>query len=108
MNAPWVRQKTGTHRWDPVVGGLNELAALDEYAAIRMIELELAETVEYADPPAIESMLSLATLDPRGVNLLLTNTSVEETDRDGWDGFLPLLYLDMHDPEAATTIRALP
>ena len=108
MNAPWVRQKTGTHRWGPVVGGLNELAALDEYAAIRMIELELAETVEYADPPAIESMLSLATLDPRGVNLLLTNTSVEETDRDGWDGFLPLLYLDMHDPEAATTIRALP
>ena len=65
MNAPWVRQKTGTHRWGPVVGGLNELAALDEYAAIRMIELELAETVEYADPPAIKSMLSLATLDPR-------------------------------------------
>ena len=108
MNAPWVRQKTGTHRWDRVVGGLNQLATVDEYAAIRIMELELAETVEYADPPAVEFMLSMVALDPEGLNRLLTNTTIGDAARDGADGFLPVLYLDMHQPEAASMVRAQP
>ncbi len=108
MNAPWVRQKTGTHRWDRVVGGLNKLATVDEYAAIRIMELELAETVEYADPPAVEFMLSMVAHDPEGLNRLLTNTTIGDAARDGADGFLPVLYLDMHQPEAASMVRAQP
>ena len=108
MDTPWVREKQGASTWQRTVRALNRLAAVEEIAALRMMELELADTVDYSDLEAIEFMLTPAASDPEGLRRLLANTSVEESARDGADGFLPVLYMDMDDPEAAAVVRALP
>ena len=106
INTPWVRQKRGTQVWGDALVTLNRLAAVDENAAIRVIDLELRETVDNSDAAAIEFLLSLAALDPDGVSRLLNDTTVEEAAREGADGFLPVLYLDVHHPDAASLLRA--
>ena len=108
IDAPWVTDKRGAHVWGNFVGALNELAAMDENASLRIMELELTDTVDYSDVAAIEFMFSLVALDSGGVNRLLVNTSVEESARDGPDGFLQILYLDMHNPDAASLVKAQP
>ena len=108
MDAPWVRKKQKFAIWEEVVSELTQLAALDEDAALRTLELELAETIEYADPTTIGFLRSLASSDPEGLRLLLSHPSLDESDADGEDRFLPLLYLEMHDPNAAAVVEELP
>ena len=108
MDAPWVRNKRNLAIWDEVVSELTQLAALDEDAALRALELELAEAIEYSDPITIGFLRSLASSDPEGMRRLLSHPSLDESDADGEDRFLPLLYLEMHDPDAAALVEALP
>ena len=108
MDAPWVRNKRIVHIWGEVVSELTQLAALDEDAALRALELELAETIEYADVVTIGFLRSLAASDPEGLRQLLSHPSLDESDADGEDRFLPLLYLEMHDPNSAALVEALP
>ena len=108
MNAPWVRNKRNVHIWDEVVSELTQLAALDQDAALRALELELAETIEYADVVTIGFLRSLAASDPEGLRGLLSHPSLDEGAADGEDRFLPLLYLEMHDPNAAAVVEELP
>ena len=108
MDAPWVRNKRNLAIWDEVVSELTQLAALDEDAALRALELELAEAIEYSDPITIGFLRSLASSDPEGMRRLLSHPSLDESAADGEDRFLPLLYLEMHDPDAAALVEALP
>ena len=108
MEAPWVRNKQDASNLTKTVHALNRLAAVNENAALRVMELELAETVDLTDVAAVEFIHSLVALDPEGLRRLLANTTVEETARYAVYGFLPVLYLDMHDPEAADIVRSLP
>ena len=108
MDAPWVRNKRNLAIWDEVVSELTQLAALDQDAALRALELELAEAIEYSDPITIGFLRSLASSDPEGMRRLLSHPSLDESDADGEDRFLPLLYLEMHDPDAAALVEALP
>ena len=108
MDAPWVRKKQKFAIWEEVVSELTQLAALDEDAALRALELELAETIEYADVVTIGFLRSLVSSDPEGLRRLLSHPSLDESAADGEDRFLPLLYLEMHDPNAATLVEALP
>ena len=108
MDAPWVRKKQKFAIWEEVVSELTQLAALDEDAALRTLELELAETIEYADPTTIGFLRSLASSDPEGLRLLLSHPSLDEGDAGGEDRFLPLLYLEMHNADAAALVEALP
>ncbi len=108
INSPWVRNKKGSYVWGEAIGTFNQLAAADENAALRMMDLELAETFDNSDAAAIDFLLSMVVSDPEALNRLLANTTVEESARDGADGFLPVLYLDMHQPEAASMVRAQP
>ena len=103
-----MRQKQGTHIWGEAIGALNQLAAADENAALRVMELELAESFDNSAAAAVDFLLFAQARDPDGVRRLLDNTSVEEADRDGADGFLPIIYLDIFHTEAASMLRALP
>ena len=108
IDAPWVRYQRNFAIWHEIVSELTQLAALDEDAALRALELELAEAIEYADVITIGFLRSLAASDPEGLRRLLSHPSLDESDADGEDRFLPLLYLELHDPDAAAVIEALP
>ncbi len=108
MDAPWVRNRHSLAIWDELVSELTKLAALDEDAALRTLEIELAETIEYSDVVTIEFLRSLVASDPEGMRRLLSHPSLDEGAADGEDSFLPLLYLEMHDPDAAALVEALP
>ena len=104
IDAPWVRYQRNFAIWHEIVSELTQLAALDEDAALRALELELAEAIEYADVITIGFLRSLAASDPEGLRRLLSHPSLDESDADGEDRFLPLLYLELHDPDAAALL----
>ena len=79
MDTPWIKNNQGSSYSVEALSTLNQLATVDEKAALQTrIELELADVLDYSDVAAIDFALSLVTLDSGGLDRLLVHTTVEE------------------------------
>ncbi len=107
MDTPWVKEKQGIHFWEDAVGALNGLAAVDESAALRVLELELSETIGHSHTASTEFLHALGVSDRYGLNQLLSHPSLVREERDS-QRFIPLLYLGSQDSEAASAVESLP
>ena len=107
MDTPWVKEKQGIHFWEDAVGALNGLAALDESAVLKVLELELSETLGHSNTASTEFLHALGVSDLDGLNQLLSHPSLDQDEGDT-ERFLPLLYLELQDAEAASAVESLP
>ena len=97
------------HGFEPlVIRSLARIAVLDKDSAERLVAMPFLETIEAGDWTAVETLSGLLNTDPAGALEVLTLPTLEDGITDALAAAIPLLYLDLRYPEAASAIKTLP
>ena len=81
---------------------LDRMIIPDEAAAIKVVSLPFLDTIEWSDQDAMQFMAGLSQSDPVGFVEFLTHDSVQSGDSKP----IPLIYLELNNPAAASEIAA--
>ena len=86
---------------------LLDLAIWDKEETLRVVELPLLETVQWADSAALRRLEEIVKTDPVYFREVMSHPGLNETTTYGPAATISLLYLRWKDPEAAETIESL-
>ena len=101
----WMPPQTGMD--NSTILRLINLATINEYAALQVIEMPFMETIDIPDGDAFRRLVELAEADPSGLDYVLSHPRFSEGITDEQAVEVSLVYLEWSDPEAAQLIRDL-
>ena len=101
----WMPPQTGMD--SSTIERLIELAAVNEYAALKIIDMPFMESISIADGDAFRRLAELAQSDPAGLDFVLSHPDVLVGVTDARTFNLSLAYLEWTDPEAAELIKEI-
>ena len=108
VSKPWVSGTQDNPQWELVVRYLFHMAAEDEAAALRTLELKFLDTYELGDSATTLFLRDLLQSDPDALWELLSHPRLSPEAREDQPDSLALLYLQSRNPEAAALMESLP
>ena len=101
----WIPPQTGMD--NASIQRLINLATINEYAALQLIEMPFMESIAFSDGEAFRRLVELAEADPSGLDYVLSHPTFIEGITDEQAVEVSLVYLEWSDPEASQLIRDL-
>ena len=107
---PWMSQNAD----DPnearlqLIRTLSQMADTDETVALQVMELPFLDSVEPGDVRYAWFLMNMLWADSAGLEGLISHPTILAGGASSLAENVPLLYLDLKDPEAATLVRELP
>ena len=108
VSKPWVSGTQDNPQWELVVRYLFHMAAEDEAAALRTLELKFLDTYELGDSATTLFLRDLLQSDPDALWELLSHPRLSPEAREDQPDSLAFLYLQSRNPEAAALMESLP
>ena len=104
----WVSSTEDNPQWELVVRYLLHIAAEDEDAALRTLQLDFLATYELGDSASAQFLRELLQSDANALWELLSHPSLSPQAGEDQPDSLALLYLHSQNPEAAALMESLP
>ena len=107
MEKAWITNPEAHYYWELEVRYLSQLASLNEAAALRVLDLNLLDSLESGESASMKFLLDLALKDMAGFWSFLSTPELTAVTESGQEEVIPLLYLNTQDSESAAVIESL-